>query len=344
MYEHPFELGVDVRNCYDDEDLVTFMKAYNSMNAQTYDQHVEAMKHAFRECAELPSSFSFHAIASVNAIDKDREKVTVDSIKKHMDTYLRFGGNINWEHRDLVTGKVWDWAPISVKGRPGVQIWGNLYGGRDIYDKVRKSFVEGRNGFSLGGQAPPTGYKCDSDGCYIQREVSALYEISVTANPANPYARTLDYNRGALAKSSGVDLTLETYTIHRDYTTCPIMRVKHELQEDGLKGLHATKDGVVVPIMWTDSVLRRYIADRGYVLSKCEGGVLFQDRGWAVERAFKDLFDRGMITPDGIISDSLTKSEFKDLYSKGLIELDSLGRARLAPTVIYQGALQEDGE
>ena len=341
MYEFPFELGVDVRNCYDEDDQLVFMKTYNSFKAKTYDEHVEAMKGAFRKCAELPSSFSFHAVASVNAIDKDREKVTVDSIKRHMDVYLKYGGNVNWEHRDLVTGKVWDWAPITVKGRPGVQIWGNLYGGRDIYDKVRKSFVAGRNGFSLGGQAPPIGYKCDEDGCYIQREVSALYEISVTANPSNPYAQTLDYNRKALTKSAGVDLTLESYEIHRDYTTCPIMKVKHALQKDGLKGLHATKDGVVVPISWTDALLSHYVGEEGYVLSKCEGGVLFQDREWATERAYKSLFERGLIDSDGVISDSLEKSEFKDLYSKGLIDLDSLGHARLDTTVIYQGAINE---
>lgn len=338
MYEHPFEIGVDIRNCYDDEDLGRFMEAYNSKDPKTPEEHADAIRFAFRECASLPSSFSFHAIASVNAIDKDREKVTVDSIKRHMDTYIRYGGNINWEHRDLVTGKVWDWAPVSIKGRPGVQIWGNLYGGRDIYDKVRKSFVDGRNGFSLGGQAPATGYKCDEDGCYIQREVSSLYEISVTANPANPYARTLDYNRGALAKggAQGVDLTIEEYTIHRDYTTCPIMRVKHDLEAQGLAGCHATSDGVTVPIHATDWVYKRFVGEQGYVVSETrDGEMLFQDRAWATERAFKDLYERGLVDADGVLSDALTKSEFEDLYTKGLIELDDDGTARVDMTVIY---------
>lgn len=341
MYDYPFELGVDIRNCYDAKDQLAFMKAYNAHDPKTPAEHTLAMKDAFRKCANLPSSFSFNAIASVNAIDEDREKVTVDSIKRHMDLYIAYGGNINWEHKDLVTGKVWDWAPITVKKRPGVQIWGNLYGGRDIYDKVRKSFVAGRNGFSLGGQAPPTGYKCDSDGCYIQREVSALYEISVTANPANPYAHTLDYNRGAMAKSAGVDLTLESYTIHRDYTTCPIMKVKHALENDGLRGLHATKEGVVVPIHWTDALLKTYVGEKGYVLSETDGGVLFQDREWALEKAFKSMFERGLVTSDGVISDSLSKSEFTDLYKKGLIEVDGSGRARMDATVIYRGAIRQ---
>ena len=342
MYDYPFELGVDIRNCYDDKDIVKFMRFYNSKNPKTEDEHAEAIKYAFRKCATLPSSFSFKAVATVNVIDKDREKVTVDSVKEHMDLYLRYGGNINWEHRDLVTGKVWDWSPATVKRKPGVIIWGNLYGGRDIYDKVRKSFVSGRNGFSLGGQAPATGYKCDSEGCYIQREVSALYEISVTANPANPLARTLEYNPGVLAKSArdgGIELTLESYEIHRDYTTCPIMKVKHQLEEDGLLGLHATKQGVEVPISWNDALLKRYIGEKGYVLSKCDTGVLFQDREWATEQAFKSLYERGLVMPDGTVSQKLEKSEFQDLYSKGILALDGSGKAKIDKTVIYQGAI-----
>ena len=111
MYDYPFELGVDIRNCYDAKDQLAFMKAYNAHDPKTPAEHTLAMKDAFRKCASLPSSFSFNAIASVNAIDEDREKVTVDSIKRHMDLYIAYGGNINWEHKDLVTGKVWDWAP-----------------------------------------------------------------------------------------------------------------------------------------------------------------------------------------------------------------------------------------
>ena len=338
MYQHAFELPVDIRNCFDDRDIEVFLKSYNSVNPKTPQEHVLALQKAFEDCAELPSSFSFHAVASVDAIDKDREKVNVDTIKKHMDAYILYGGNVNWEHRDLVTGKVWKWAPITVKGRPGVQIWGNLYGGRDIYDNIRKSFASGKNGFSLGGQADPVGYKCDADGCYIRRNVTNIYEISITANPANPYARPIDYSEGRFAKSSGdgIDLEIESYTIHRDYTTCPILSVKHRLSEQGYVGLHATKDGVFMPTTWNDDLLTTLVGTDGYVLQKCEGGVIVQDRAWATERAFKQGFSEGWMLPDGSLTKSVPKDTFSDLYSKGLICVDpDTGSARLDTTVIY---------
>lgn len=338
MYQHAFELPVDVRNCFDDKDIEVFLKSYNSMDPKTPEEHVMALQKAFEDCAKLPSSFSFHAIASVDAIDSDREKITVDSIKKHMDDYILYGGNVNWEHRDLVTGKIWKWAPITVKRRPGVQIWGNLYGGRDIYDKIRKSFASGKNGFSLGGQADPVGYKCDADGCYIKRDVTNIYEISVTSNPANPFARPLEYTNGHFSKSTkdGIDLNIESYTIHRDYTTCPILSVKHRLAEQGFSGLHATNDGVFMPVTWGDDLLTALIGQDGYVLQKSGDGVLVQDRQWATERAFKEGFDGGWILPDGSLTRDVPKDTFTDLYSKGLICVDAAsGRARIDTTVIY---------
>ena len=214
----------------------------------------------------------------------------------------------------------------------------NLYGGRDIYDRIRKSFASGKNGFSLGGQADPVGYKCDSDGCYIRRNVTNIYEISVTSNPSNPFARPLEFSQGSFAKSSsdGIDLEIESYTIHRDYSTCPILGVKHRLMEQGYSGLHATNDGVFMPVTWNDDLLKTMIGSEGYVLQKCEGGVIVQDRAWATERAYKKGLTEGWLLPDGTLTKSVSKDVFSDLYSKGLVCVDSdTGAARIDTTVIY---------
>lgn len=337
------------------------MKAYNQASPKTPEEAERAMKSAWKACAELPSSFSFNAIASVDAIDSDREKIDVDSIKKHMDDYIRYGGNVNWEHRDLVVGTVWDWAPIQVNGRPGVQIWGNLFGGRDIYDQARKIFVDGSQGVSLGGQAKPTGYKCDSEGCYVSRTVNNLYEISITANPANPYAQTIAFSKGEFKKSKrmGVDLSLVSYRIHRDYSTCPVMKVRKALEDEGFVGLHATKDGVVVPGTCSD-VIGYLTGCKGYVLSKSADGMLVQDRAWATERAFKDGFSKGYIDADGMVSPTMPEGTFKDLYRKGIIWEDGdrfrvqrlVLRARRGPpdapgvdiSVLYQRSIITNGE
>lgn len=302
------------------------MEVYNSHAPKDGDDAAVAMKAAWKACAELPSSFSFNAIASVDAIDSDREKVDVESIKKHMDEYIRYGGNINWEHRDMVVGTVWDWAPIDVKGKPGVQIWGNLFGGRDIYDQARKMFAKGQNGVSLGGQARRTGYTCDKEGCYVSRSVDNLYEISITANPANPFARTLDFSKGEFTKSKkGVDLSITQYTIHRDYGTCPIMKVKRELEAAGFAGLHATQDGVFMPASDDSSAYRYLVGQKGYVLEKSRGGFLVQDRTWATERAFTYGFSDGYLSEDGRVMPWVEESTFKDLYRKGLIMNDGEG-------------------
>ena len=59
----------------------------------------------------------------------------------------------------------------------------------------------------------------------------------------------------------------------------------------------------------------------------------------ATEQAFKSLYERGLVMPDGTVSQKLEKSEFQDLYSKGILALDGSGKAKIDKTVIYQGAI-----
>ena len=86
MYNSIYELPSQVLASLDEKDATKWMEVYNSLNPKTEKEVKNAKKEAWKACKDLPSSFSFKIKASVDAIDKDREIIDLDSIKKHMDS------------------------------------------------------------------------------------------------------------------------------------------------------------------------------------------------------------------------------------------------------------------
>lgn len=323
MYNSIYELPSQVLASLDEKDATIWMKRYNELNPQTEKEVKNAKKEAWKACKNLPSSFSFKIKASVDAIDKDREIIDLDSIKKHMDSYMDYGGNIQYEHGGYHVGCCWDWEPFTKDGMKGIYVWGNLFGGDQVYDDMREHFVKGRNSLSVAGEADKGRYQCDERGCYIRRDVKQLLEISLCTVPANKYCRMEWYNDKAnFTKSSSVasDLRFQVdeYEIHKTYNECPHLALKKSLMDAGYDA-HAREDGVFIRMSDSDVERQRPLfKSAGYCVEWIDEGILVTSRSEAIRKSFTHLFENGQILPDGSIGD-VEPAFFHSMLIKGLL-------------------------
>lgn len=323
MYNTIYELPSQVLASLDEKDATAWMEKYNSLNPQTEREVKNAKKEAWKACKNLPSSFSFKIKASVDAIDKDREIIDLESIKKHMDSYMDYGGNIQYEHGGYHVGCCWDWEPFTKDGMKGIYVWGNLFGGDQVYDDMREHFVKGRNSLSVAGEADKGKYQCDERGCYVRRDVKQLLEISLCTVPANKYCRMEWYNdKASFTKSESVSsdlrLHVDEYEIHRTYNECPHLALKKSLSEAGYDA-HARENGV--QILMSDADAERQVKSfrkAGYCAEWNDEGLLVTSRAEFIRKSFRSLFDGGYISPDGTI-EGVPSEQFHSMMTNGVI-------------------------
>ena len=302
MYSNIYELPTQVTSSLDEEDCAKWMAVYNRLNPNNPREIKQAKREAWRACKDLPSSFSFKIKASVDAVDQDKEIIDLDSIKQHMDSYIDYGGNVQWEHGNYNVGCIWDWEPFVENGMRGMYVWGNLFGGDQVYDLMRKSFVDGKNSLSVAGEADKGRFECDERGCYTRRNVKQLLEISLCAVPANKYCRMEWYNKGAsLTKSAtpGFNFSVDEYEIHKTYKECPHLALKKMLKTVGYDA-HARENGVFIPMSEDMFTSQAYIMKSiGLCAEPIEGGMMVSEGSYAIKKAFEELYANDAIYPDG---------------------------------------------
>lgn len=322
MFETIHELPSQVRSSLDETDQEVFRKAYNDEAPKTAEEVSAALRKAWRACKDLPSSFSFKIVASVDAIDRDREVIDIDSVKKHLDSFIGYGGNVQWDHNNYTVATIWDWEPMKKDGMDAVAVYGNIFGGDEVYDNTRKAFVKGFNNLSIAGEASKGNYRCDSKGCYTKRDVKQLMEISLCKVPANKHCTLIWYNDGAsFTKSSEDDLRLgvDEYTIHKDYTCCPTQGLRKSLREIGYDA-HATWDGVTIPMAREefDRTLPMF-KSHGLHAEYRDGVALVNDRDTVLERLFKSGHREGVLDDDGMFTGRMTKAWFRRFWEADLV-------------------------
>lgn len=330
MYQTIFELPSQVRSSLDETDQKKFLDVYNEMDPRTEEETKEAMKKAWRACKDLPSSFSFNIIATVEDVDKDRDIIDLESVKKHMDSFISYGGNINNDHSNYQLGLIWDWNPTTVNGLPGVEVWGNLFGGDAVYDDARKAFVKGTNNLSIAGEANRGRFQCDEKGCYTRRDVKQLMEISLCKVPANKHCTLKWYNDKAKFTKSADDvlrLDVTSYNIHKDRDNCPIQCLKRDLHNIGYDA-HARPEGVFVEMSRREfEQTRPLVKSHGVAMEWTGQGALFHDRDTLLEKTFKACFRKGAVDADGAITEGISRRAFNKLYDADLLVMRDDGWA-----------------
>lgn len=329
-----------VLSSLNDEDARKWVDAFNKALTKKDPSKADVMaarRHAWFSVKDLPSSFSFCIKASVEEVDKQHELITVDSIKKHMDDFLAYGGNINSDHGNYNVGCIWGWDPITIKGKPAVQVWGNLFGGDMVYDTMRKAFINGVNSLSIAGEATPGKFTCDENGCYTRRDMRQILEMSLTKRPVNTSATMVWYNDSAkVTKSEAASdfrLDVEEYTIHKSETECPILSLRKSLREAGFDA-HARKEGCFIPSKDCES-LYKSARKAGVSCMKCVDvktlsmGVFVPTKEYTIKSEFKSLYSKGYVDTQGRIAKSIPKDEFKRLWDAELIDSDEYGSFHL---------------
>lgn len=335
MYSSLAELPTQVKASLDDRDATTWMNAYNLAAPEnpTEDEAMRARRVAWETVRTEPSSFSFCTKASVEVIDKDKEIIDVQSLKDSMDSFIRYGGNVQSEHGNYNVACIWGWDPITEDGKPGIQVWGNVFGGDIVYDAARQAFINGRSNLSVAGEADDGVYQCDDRGCYTRRHVTQLLEISLCTVPANRKATLIWYNRKAKLTKSASDLMLnvDSYEIHRDYTACPIQAIKKSLLDAGYRDVHARSNGCTVSVPQTD-ILEEMLNLRcmGYWARPTEGGLFVRESKTVMKSAYSDLRSKEYIDKTGYVTSKITPEYFKKYAEDGLLIQDTDGYYHLA--------------
>ncbi len=292
------ELPSQVTASLDNEDAKKWMEAYNEQNPQSDEEVKEAKKKAWKACAKLPSSFSFKITASVEVPDKQGEVVDMKTLREHMDPFIEFGGNVNYNHRNYNVAHIWDWEPAQVKGHPAIKVYGNIFGGAPVYNEVRRRFMNGDNFLSVAGENGPKERVCTEEGCYLKFPVTQLMEISLTGNPVNKYCELEWSHEGETFTKSMDDVVLSVndVEIHRTYDECPILHLRKQLTDCGIEA-HARENGVLIPAGFAKSMgdMRQY----GLYQEPAEDGVLIRERDSVLESTFKKGLETDQIYPDG---------------------------------------------
>lgn len=329
MYSTIEELPTEVRNSFDADDAKVWMEKYNGY-AETMEPS-EARKKAWHDCIELPSSFSFHIYASVEAVDSDGEKIDMDSILKNVDSYIAEGGNVQQAHSNYQIATIWDYEPCTEPetGKPAVAVWGNVYGGDGTnaeFTKAREDFLDGQNSLSIGGDASVEGYECDDEQCYVRRNLTELMEISLCHVPANPYAKLIWYNDKAVVKSKDPDivtLKVDSVKVHRSYDECSFEKVAKALTLATKVPFtyRITKRGCMVSTPQETDMMGVFDSLKlhyDYDLTKSEFVVRsLEDE---LHRVFKRGNREGWMTKDGkVLTEKVTAGELAKLYRKGCV-------------------------
>ena len=304
-YSNIEELPSEVRNSFDTDDMKVWMDEYNRL-AKDNDVWT-AYKGAWHACMTLPSSFSFKTMATVEDVDSDGELITLDTVIQNLNSYLREGGKVQQAHSNYQIATIWDYemTPCPTTGKPGVAVYGNVFGGRGDnieYARAREDFIKGQNSLSVGGDASVEGYECTDEQCYVRRNMQELMEISLCEVPANPYAKLIWYNDKAIVKSKGEStLKVESVDVHKSYNECSYEHVRKLLSKNTsipfgskvtINGLFVTTkdEGGLMSVM--DSLRLRY----DYDLKK--GGFVVRSIEDEMERVFKKGMKEGWLTKE----------------------------------------------
>ena len=233
-------------------------------------------------------------------------------------------------HTNVPVGTAWAWETRKhpETGEDGIVYYFNLYRGSDVFDRARDDVLSGRKrAVSIGAEAPRGGYKCDDRGCYVERDVTDLYEISICETPANPKAVFINVGKD-IAKSTYegeiMRLHVKDIDVHQDYTTCPLQFAKHLLL-DITPDVHIVdKRRIIAKAKGKEMQMIDTIADTGYPfrynLTKSQIEVI---PDYSVEDAIEEAIGNEWACEDAIghtlLTKKIPKEVFIDWYERGFI-------------------------
>lgn len=334
-YNSIYELPSEVLASFDKRDAELWMKKYNEeLGDQTSEEAIEDAKFkAWKSMVDAPSSLAVESWASVEVRDADGELVPIDTIADNMDRFIHNKGTMHDSHSNVVIGSAWGWERRKhpETGEDGIVLYFNINHDGEVAERARDDILSGRkNALSIGAEAPRGGYKCDDRGCYVERDVTDLYEISICETPANPEAVFLNVGKDIAKAKTPIKgevfrIGIKDVVVHQDYTTCPLQKCKHDLLNKGFKNIHITDNGIVTAKSKKNEYkLFKAIHKMGYPFRydlKKEQFEIMPDYG--VEQAIEEAVENGWAHEDQVghvcLTKEIPKEVFMDWYDRGFI-------------------------
>lgn len=330
-YDSIYELPSEVRASFDENDQKKWMDIYNrSIGSGTSENAIKDAKfNAWKSMVDAPSSLAVETWASVEVRDADGELVPVKTIAENMDRFIQNKGTMHDSHTNVVIGSAWGWEQRKhpETGQDGIVLYFNVNRDGEVAERARDDILSGRKqAVSIGAEAPRGGYKCDDRGCYVERDVTDLYEISICETPANPEAYFINVGKDiAKSKYDGevFRLHIKDVNVHQDYTTCPLQKCKKDVRDRGFMDVHIVDDMIVAKSKY-EAKLYDALMDSGYVTRynlKKQQFEIFPD--YTTEQAIEEALSNQWACEDMIGHIALTRqipeNVFKDWYDRGFI-------------------------
>lgn len=331
-YSSIYELPSEVRASFDERDQKMWLDNYTKfLGDGTTEKEIEDAKFkAWKSMVDAPSSLAVESWASTEIRDADGELVPIETIENNMEQFIRNGGTVHDSHTNVVIGNIWGWEKRhnDAYDEDGIVVYFNINHDGEVAERARDDILSGRkNSMSIGAEAPRGGYKCDDRGCYIERDVTDLYEISICETPANQSAVFINVGKD-IAKSSYegeiMRLHVKDIDVHQDYTTCPLQFAKHLLL-DITPDVHIVdKRKIIAKAKGKELLMINTIADTGYPfrynLTKSQIEVI---PDYSVEDAIEEAIGNGWACEDAVghtlLTKKIPKEVFIDWYERGFI-------------------------
>jgi len=150
---------------------------------------------------------AFRGIGSAHTIDSHNEIVDIEAIKKVMDTMMKMGGVMLYNHTNLVAGKMLGWGEATVfdeklgKEFQAVYVDFEVFDYYEFHDELLKRMdlpsdhPESINMLTIGGKKLKKVRECNTERCWTRVTEIEGHEWSVTEKGANPYAFILEKTR-----------------------------------------------------------------------------------------------------------------------------------------------------
>lgn len=325
------ELPSEVRSSFDERDQEKWMEAYNEASKEKSPE--DAKVDAWMSMVDAPSSLAVETWGSVEVRDADGELVPVDTIAEYADKFIENGGLMHDSHSNVPVGTVWGWEERKHPdtGQDGIVFYFNVYRDGEVFERARDDILSGRKqAVSIGAEAPRGGYKCDDRGCYVERDVTDLYELSICETPANPEAYFINVGKDIAKSQKKLDgevmrLHVKDVYVHQDYTTCPLQKVKHDLLDVGFKNVHI-RDDVIIAKSKSKNEYKLYKAIERmkypfrYDIQKKQFEIM---PDYSCEKAIEEALSNGWAHEDNIghvtLTKEIPKEVFTDWFDRGFI-------------------------
>jgi len=216
-YDTLAELPQGVRSSLSEEDQEVWRLAYHDKISELRSSELElpphipskeymAREYAWEQCTTLPSSRYVYAKVSTEIPDAQNDLLNMESLVQSSYDFIDLKGAGHTDHNSFTFLYWWGvHGGLDERGIPALYAKVNFARGTKLADYAWLKFLNGFDQWSVGfGHDGHPQKICNEELCYLEKNVTEVFEISNTKKGVNPATGTLEFNTGAKSVKSSV--------------------------------------------------------------------------------------------------------------------------------------------